>query len=177
MVLQGNKRKRETDVAIEPELERDEENLGGLVLRRPLLERTRMLRLIETFTTKNRSSDHVLITSTLAGRDGKVIPDLEPITELTVNLLATDFDVDFTDEVMTKIIDPSERNGRALNTGNLNLEVDTVNKITVTGDQGRDTFSEVTNTLECLLDSFESKIRMATVNDFEDICTPPFGVF
>jgi hypothetical protein len=33
-----------------------------------------------------------LVTTALAGGDSKVVPDLEPLTELTVDALTTNFD-------------------------------------------------------------------------------------
>lgn len=103
MVLQSNQRKGKTDVAVEPELERDPACAARLGSRAPLLKAARVV----VFTTE-ATADHLLVTTALASGDGQVIPDLKPVTELTIDALSSDLNIHALNQVVAKIINPTE---------------------------------------------------------------------
>lgn len=163
VVLEGNQRERETNIAIEPELQWHEEDLSGLVLSRPLLEGSWELGI-----TANRSTDHILVSEVLTSGDGEFTPDLEPVTIVLVDLLSTDFDNDVLDQMVTNIVNPAERRTLASNAWKLDLEVDTVDQISITGDGGASTLAEVSLTIEALFDGFDGEVGVAAVNYLEE---------
>ena len=64
----------------------------------------------------------------------KLIPDIEPITIVTIDSLTTDFNIDGFNQGMSNIVDPTEAM-RAVTwdfyLGESHLKIDTVNQITV----------------------------------------------
>lgn len=163
VVLEGDQWERETHIAIEPELQRHEEDLAGLVLGRPLLKRAGELRF-----SSDRSSDHVLVSELLTSGDGEFTPDLEPVTIVLVDLLSTDFNNNVVDHVVANIVDPAERRALASDGRETSLEVDTVDQISVTGDEGRHTLTKIGLTIEGLFNGFEGEVGVAAVNYLEE---------
>ena len=73
---------------------------------------------------------------------------------------------------MTERVDPAERGTRDRYRRDIDLEVHTVNEITVTRDRAADTLAEVSRTVEGLLDRFHGKVCVASVDDLENASTP-----
>lgn len=153
MVLKRNQRKRQTNIAVEPELQRNVQSLTRLVLSRPLLKRAGELGLSAEATLTN----HLLVTSLLTRRDSQLTPNLEPSAVLLVNTLTTDLNLNVLNQMMTNVINPTERGTLALNLGQINLHVNTVDQIAVTRNQRSNTLAEISLTT--------------------NVYTPPFGVF
>jgi hypothetical protein len=83
--------------------------------------------------------------------------------------LTTDFNVDTLDDGVTDVVDPSEASrARALNTGESDLNVDTVDKISIAGNHASELLTEISVTVEDLLNSLDGEVGVASVDDLED---------
>jgi len=111
VVLKGNKRKSKTRVAVEPELKRNVK--GGL--RKSLARGANLGRATGSGARtrdlgEGRVSDvgkaggvtnHLEVTTLLLGREGKLVPDVEPVTVLAINALTTDLNLNLGDDLLT----------------------------------------------------------------------------
>jgi hypothetical protein len=107
---------------------------------------------------------------------GEFLPDVEPLTVVAVNLLASDFDIEFLDHDMTDVSDPGLSTG-ASKSWEFDLEISLVNEITISGNGGGNLTTKVDRSTESLLDRFEGKIGMTAIHRLKNDYTPPFGVF
>jgi hypothetical protein len=71
-------------------------------------------------------TDHLVVSGLHAGINSEGSPDLEPVTEVAINTLTTDLELNNFDEMVTNIISPATRDG-GLDLGELSLEENTVN--------------------------------------------------
>ncbi len=179
VVLEGNQRERQTGVAIEPELEGDVERVlrraaaalragVGLTTQAVIVAATIRADLRERVDELRNVAHHLCVTGLLAGRAGQLIPDVEPVTVVLVDALATDLDLDVADQVVANPVEPAELRTRAIeliqrNLGESGLEIDTVDQITVTGDRARHTLAEVGNTIEGLLNGLHREVRVTAI--------------
>ena len=176
VVLESNKRKSKTGVSAKPEEEGDVQ--GGL--RKSLSGGTNLTGATNSGTrtidlSEERISDvcelsgvanHLVVTSLLLSRQGKLVPDVHPVTILAVNSLTTDLDLDLSDELLTGVVQPTgiDRAGSALvNLGESNLNIGAVSKISVSGDGARNTATKISLTVEGLLDGLHGKVGVASV--------------
>ncbi len=145
VVLEGDEGKGKTGVAAEPELERDIEGLLSVIVR-------------------TSSANHLVITSLLLLGDGKLVPDLHPVSVVLIDLLTTDLKLDILDKEVTET-STSSSVGTEINGG---LEVDTVDEITVAGDSAGDTVAEVRRAVEGLLDSLNGEVGVPAIDNLEE---------
>jgi hypothetical protein len=193
VVLEGDQRKSQTRVAAEPELERDVESVlrgaltdlvGGVRLARGALTLAVLTTLNEEVDELRDVTHHLGVTGLLTGLLGELVPDVEPVTVVLIDLLTTDLEVDVVDEVVANPVEPAELGTRAIigledDLRESGLEVDTVDQITVTGDGALHLLAEVGRTVEGLLNGLHGEVGVATVDNLEDIqeITLPFGIF
>jgi len=187
VVLEGNERECKTRVAAEPELEGHVER----VLRRALEDLRRAVGLrvggaavVAVLTTLDEEvdelgdiADHLGVAGLLARGLGELIPDLEPVTVVLVDLLAANLNVDVVDEVVANIVEPAELRARAIGArerdlGERGLEVHTVDQVTVAADGALHLLAEVGRAIEGLLNRLHGEVCVATVNDLEDKVIP-----
>ncbi len=193
VVLEGNERERKTRVAAEPELER---NVEG-VLRGALANLGGGVRLavagavsIAVLTTLDEEVDelrdvtnHLGVTGLLTGLLGELVPDVEPVTVVLINLLTTDLNVDIVDQVVANPVEPAELGTGTIGGGEGHLregalEVHAVDQVTVTGDGALNLLTEVGSTVEGLLNGLHGEVGVASVDNLEDKeSTLPFGIF
>ena len=159
--IQGNQRKSETRVCAKPELERHIK--GGL--RKGVTRSTDLARSCGVARTINISerrvsdegelscvTNHLEVTALLLGSHGKLVPDVHPVTVLTVNALTTNLNLNLSDKLLTDEIQPSSIVGqRLVDLRESDLEVCAVAKITISGDCAGNTATKVSLSLECLL--------------------------
>ena len=111
--------------------------------------------------------DHVEVRELLTRGERELIPDVEPLTIVLVDLLAADLDVDVVDKVLAEVGDPRERatarHDGGVDGGEGDLDVDARDKIAVAGDRALDTLAEVADTVEGLLDGLHREVGMPTV--------------
>ena len=182
VVLERNERERQTRVAAEPELEGHVE----CVLRRAL-EHLRgrvglrvggaavvavLTALDEEVDEVGHVTNHLGVARLLTRRLGELVPDLEPVTVVLVNLLATDLNVDVVDQVVANVVEPAELRARAIRArkrdlGERGLEVHTVNQVAVAADCALDLLAEVGRAVEGLLNRLHGEVRVAAVHDLE----------
>jgi hypothetical protein len=113
VVLKSNKRKSKSRVAVEPELKRYvKSGLRKSVARSTYLARsirvTRTVNIRESRVSyKGKLSgvtEHTGKTSFLVSRHGELIPDVHPVTILTVNALTTNFNFYLLDKLMSRVV-------------------------------------------------------------------------
>ena len=182
VVLECDERERQTRVAAEPELERNVQR----VLRRALADLARAIRLaraarvVAALTALDEEIDefrnvtnHLGVAGLLARLLRQLVPDLEPVTVVLVDLLTTNLNVDVVDKIVTDPVEPAELGARAIRTseenlGKRGLEVDTVDKIAVTGDRALNLLAEVRRAVERLFNRLHGEVRVAAVDDLEE---------
>lgn len=168
VVLKSNERECKAGVAVEPELKRNVHDIacnhagiphcltGGVPLEHRVV------------------TDHAVETDGMTARLCQLVPDVEPLPEVTVNALTTDLDLDRLDELVADMVDPassSRRGGSSVggcNLGQLDLEVRLGQKVAIPRHAARDAATEADSSVESLLDSLHGKVRMATVNGLEE---------
>jgi hypothetical protein len=154
VVLKSDKRKSKTRVAVEPELKRNVKSGAwdaGAVLG-------------ELRNITNHVSISILVTSSLA----QLVPDVEPLTIVLINLLSTNFENNVVDELVSEPVDPTELSRRNRDSRDSDLEVGTVDEITVSRDGAGDLLSEVSVTVEGLLNGLHREVGVASVDDLEE---------
>ena len=178
VVLEGNQRQSQTGVSAEPEEEGDVE--GGL---RESFAGSANLAGAGGGSTRavdvgeGRVSDvgklsgvanHLVITSLLLSRHCELIPDVHPVTILAVNSLASNLNLDLSNELLTGVIQPTGIDTVSgvhglVNLGESNLDIGAVSQISVSGDGAGHTATKVSLTIECLLDGLHREVGVASV--------------
>ena len=117
---------------------------------------------------------HVQVLAALAGGQGQLIPDVEPVTIVLIDALATDLNLNGLDQELTYVRDPGEVAGAVgrhigeVDLGESGLQVDLVDQITVTGDRACHALAEVGHTVEGLLNSLHREVGVAAVELLEE---------
>jgi hypothetical protein len=101
------------------------------------------------------------VTSSL----GELVENVEPVTVLLVNALTADLDLDGLDKA---VANPVSVGVSASKRWERNLDVHTVDEITVARDGARHLLAEVSRTVEGLVDGFAREVRVASVDDLEE---------
>jgi len=113
VVLKGNQRKGKTRVGAEPELERHVKGgLGKSIAGSANLARshgvTRSINIREGRVSDEGKlsgvTNHLEVTTLLLGGHGKLVPDVHPVTILTVNALTTNLNLNLSNELLTGVI-------------------------------------------------------------------------
>jgi hypothetical protein len=171
VILKSNKRKSKSWVSAKPEKKRNVE----CGLRKSVSWGTHLGRRTRSSArTSNRSkgrishvgelsgvSNHLEISTLLLRAHCDLVPDVHPVTILTVNSLTSNLNLNLRDELLTNIVKPSGVNtGRCSGSGsshrlvNLrksNLEICAVCKISISGDCAGNASAEISLTRERLL--------------------------
>jgi len=114
-------------------------------------------------------ANHGGITLLVSGRLRKFIPDVEPVTVVAVNALATDFDFDLSDHNVTEPVEPTELSSSGnRHTGKSDLKVHAGNKITVTRNSAGNFATPIGSTIEGLFDRFHREVSVATIHHFPE---------
>ena len=110
----------------------------------------------------------------LFGGAGKLVPDVHPVTVLSVDALATDFNFYLGDELLTREIEPTGVYTAArqavgvghvlVDFGESYLEVCSVSKITISGDSAGYTAAEIGLAVEGLFDGFHREVSVSAVS-------------
>lgn len=157
MVLQGDQRQTQTDVAAVVELEGDVQHGGrhgggadgGL-------------------GQLGGHANHVGVTQALASSLSQLIPNVQPVTVVLIDALTTDLHLDVLDQGMTDVVRPLEGLARGNNHGRKSdLQVSLVDQITITGDGDSNLATEVSRSRHVLFNRFHGKISVTAVYDLE----------
>jgi len=119
VVLERDEGERETGVAVEPELEGDVERvLGGaaaVLIRRVGLTANAVIvaatigaDLREGVDELRNVANHLGITGLLPGGAGQLVPDVEPLAVVLVDLLAANLDLNVVHEAVPNPVEPAE---------------------------------------------------------------------
>jgi len=185
VVLKGDQGEGKTGVGAKPELKRNVE--GGL--RKGIAGGTHLAGSLGVARTINISergisdegklggvTNHLEVSTLLLGSHGKLVPNVHPITILAVNALATNLNLNLSDELLSGEIQPTGINtsvvasGVSANThqlvdlGKSHLKISAVGKITITADRALDTTTEIGLSVESLLYRFNSKVGVTSVS-------------
>jgi hypothetical protein len=111
VVLESNEGKSKTGVSAEPEEEGNVEGglrerlAGSADLAGTASSRAGSVDIGKVLVNKvgelGSVTNHLVVSSLLLGRQGELIPDVHPVTILSVNSLATNLDLDLGDELLT----------------------------------------------------------------------------
>jgi hypothetical protein len=120
-------------------------------------------------------TNHLVVSALLLGCKGKLVPDVHPVTILTVNALTTNLNLNLRDKLLSREIQPTGihtvvgGSSRAtvlhvlVNLRESNLKVCTVAKITVSADGTCDATTEVGLSVESLLNGLHCEVCVASV--------------
>lgn len=174
VVLKSNQGESQTRVGAEPELERNVKGgLGeGIAGSAHLAGGRRIARAINVIEGVIRQegqlsgvSNHVEISTLLLGGHRQLVPDVHPVTVLTVNSLTTDFHLNLGDKLLTGEIQPTGMLGLGLvNLGQGNLQISAVGQITVSADGALHTATKIGLTVKSLFNRFNSKVSVPSVS-------------
>ncbi len=182
VVLEGDQGESKTRVAAEPELEGDVEgvlrgavadHLRGVGLTTDAVRVAADTTLLDDVGELGNVTNHLGVTSLLAGLLGELVPDLEPVTVVLVNALTTDLKLNGADEVVANPVEPAELGTRAVGGGDNDggegsLEVHTVDEITVALDGTGHLLGEVGGTVEGVLRGLHSEVSVTTVHNLPE---------
>jgi hypothetical protein len=116
VVLKSDEGKGQTGVAAEPELKRDikgglRESVTGSANLARSVGIARTIDVVEGGVGDEGQlggvADHLEVAALLLGGHGKLVPDVHPITVLTVDTLATDLNLNLRDELFTGEVKPT----------------------------------------------------------------------
>jgi len=104
---------------------------------------------------------------------------VHPVTVLLVDALATNFDFDVVDQVVTDPVQPAELSARAVrglqsDLGQRGLQVHAVDQVTVALDRARNLLAEVRGTVKRVLDGLHGEVGVTTVNNLKNRSYPSF---
>ena len=188
VILEGNKRKRETRVAAEPELERHVKRglrkraarharvARGASVARDVDGRERWVRQVSEL---RGLPDHLVVAALLFGGHRKLIPQVHELPVLTVNALPSNLNLHVINHVDTRVIDPAGKGGvtsRTLRLGWVagvdlrehHLKVGAVGKIAIARDGALHTAAEVSLPIESLFNRFHGEISVSAVGNFPE---------
>jgi len=181
VVLQSNQGQSQTRVAAEPELQRNVQGVHGgargddfrgqwfTAIAIVVASRATLVQQVGQFRDV---TNHLGITSLLAGLLGEFVPDVHPVTVLLVNTLATDFNFNVVNQVVSNPVQPAELSTRAIRWLELHLrqsglQVHAVDQITVALDSAGDLLAKVGSTVEGVLNGFHGEVSVTTINNLE----------
>jgi hypothetical protein len=184
VVLKSDEGKSQTGVAAEPEFKGDiKGGLGESIAGSANLARSvsiaRSVNVVEGGVGYEGQlgsvADHLEVSALLLGRHGKLVPDVHPVTVLTVNALTTDLNLDDRDELLTGEVKPTGINaGRTSDLKGLadlresHLQVSAVSQITITRDGAGHTATEVSLAIKSLLDRLHSEVGVTLVGNLPE---------
>lgn len=181
VVLKGDKGKSKTGVAAKPELKRNIESGFGHARSEVAITESHIVGTIagtiygRKAVTRNglnetsNVANHGSISLLMADRLRKFIPDVEPVTIVTVNTLATDFNFNLSDHNVTEPVEPTELSGSGnRHTGKSNLKIHAGNEITVAGNSAGNFATPISGTIKGLFDRFHGKVSVTTIHDFPE---------
>jgi hypothetical protein len=189
VVLESNQRESKTGVGAKPELERHVK--GGL--RKSVTGSANLtgsqgvargLNIRERGVSDEGKlggvTNHLEVTSLLLRSHSELIPDVHPVTILTVNSLTTNLDLNLGNELLTGVIQPTgidtsvlaggvvSKTHKLVNLGQCNLEICSVSQVSVSGDDTLDSASKVGLAVKSLLNRFDGKVSVPSVSDLPE---------
>jgi hypothetical protein len=124
-------------------------------------------------------TDHGLVATLLFGSEAELVPDVHPVTILAVDALATDLNLDLSNELLTWEVEPAGEDTLIITLGvgvghllvdlrKSYLKVCAVGKVTVARDSASDTATEVGLAVESLFNRFDGEVSVAAVGNLPE---------
>jgi len=114
-------------------------------------------------------TNHLEVTLLLVSSHGELVPDVHPVTVLTVNALTTNLNLNLRDKLLSGEVQPTSILGHALvDLRKSNLKVGAVGKITIAANGACHAAAKVGLTVEGLLDRFDGKVGISAVGDLPE---------
>ena len=182
VVLQGDQRQGQTRVAVEPELQGHvqgvlrgaaQQSRGHQGLTAGAVVVARVAALHHQVGQLGHVANHLGIAGLLARLLGKLIPDLQPVTVVLVDALATDLQLNPVDEVVADPVEPTELGTRAVrgihsHGGQSGLQVDAVDQIAVTLDRARHLVTKARVAVKGVLNGLHGEVGVTAVHQLEE---------
>jgi len=180
VVLKGNEGEGKTGVSAVPELKGHVESgfregvagfahLGGRRGRAGTVNRRE--RGVGNEGKLGGVTDHTVVTTFLFLGEGKLVPQVHPVTILSVNALTTDFNLNLGDHLLTREVEPAGPHTVSTSVTHIlvnfrqsHLKVGAVSQITITADGAGHTATKVGLTVKGLFDGFHREVSVATVS-------------
>jgi hypothetical protein len=177
--LEGNQRESQTGVGAKPELKRHvKSGLGeGVTGSTHLAGGIRVARTIDIrkFGVGDEGklggvTNHLEVSTLLLSSHGKLIPDMHPVTVMTVDSLSTNLHVNLGDELLTGEIQPASihlirfqscGSHALVNLGESHLKIGTVGKITTSGEGALNTATKIGLAVKGLFNRFNSEVSIS----------------
>ena len=186
VVLKGDEGEGKTGVAAEPELEGDVEgglgegvaggaNLAGGVGVAGAVNVSE--RGVGDVSELGGVADHLVVTTLLLSGLSELVPDVHPVTVLAVNALATDFNLNLRDELLTGEVEPTGIDAILVGAGTLealsdfgqgDLKISAVSQITGAADSAGHAATKVGLTVKSLFNRLHSKVGVSLVRHFPE---------
>ena len=177
VVLEGDKGKSKTRVAAEPELKGNVKGgLGESVTGSAYLGGSTLSGTGSRYVSESGVGDvcqlcgvanHLVVTVLLLLGESNLVPDVHPVTVLTVNALTSNLYLNLSNQLLTGEVQPTGMDGTSahvlINLGKSDLKVSAVSKITVSADCASNTATEVSLSRESLFNALHGKVSVASV--------------
>jgi len=185
VVLKGNKRKGKSGVGAKPELKRHvkgglRKSVAGSAHLAGSLGVARSINVSERGISDEGKlggvSNHLEVTSLLLGSHRELVPDVHPVAILAVNTLTSNLHLHLGNELLSREIQPTSIDASSSGTGGVSsgshelvdlrkshLKVGAISKITIATNGTLDTATEISLSVEGLLNGFNSKVGVASV--------------
>ena len=177
VVLEGDEGKCETWVTAEPELEGHVKGgLGeGIARSTHLAGCGRVARAIDRregwvgdVGKLGGVTNHLVVTTLLILSQGKLVPDVHPVTVLAIDALTTDFALNLRDHLLTGEVQPAGVHRIVVHLlvdlRKSHLKVGAVGEVTIAGNSAGDATAEIGLTVEGLFDGLHSEVRVTTIS-------------
>jgi len=180
VVLKGNEGESQTGVSAVPELEGDieggfREGVTGLAhldgSRGGTGTINRRERGVGNKCKLGSITDHLEVTTLLFLGEGKLVPQVHPVTILSVNALSTDFNFNLGNHLLPREVEPTSPDTSLtgalhalVNFRESDLQVCAVSQITVSADGAGHTATKISLSVKSLLNGFHREVRVATVS-------------
>jgi hypothetical protein len=182
VVLEGDQGQGQTRVAVEPELEGHVQGVLGCAaqqggraqgLTASAVVVARVAALHHQVGQLGHIANHLGIAGLLACLLSKLIPDLQPVTIVLVDALATNLQLNPVDKIVTHPVEPTELSTRAVrgvngHRGQGCLQVDAVDQISVALDCAGHLVTKTRVAVEGVLNRLHGKVGVTAIYQLEE---------
>jgi hypothetical protein len=189
MVLKSNQGKSKTRVGAEPELKRNiQSSLRKSIARSANLTGsqgvTRRLNIRERRISDEGKlsgvTNHLEVSALLLRGHCKLVPDVHPVTILTVDSLTTNLNLNLSNKLLTGVVQPtgintgsntSDEGGNAHELVDLresHLQIGSVSEVTVSGDDALNSSSKIGLAVKSLLNRLDGKVSVSSVSNLPE---------
>ena len=165
VVLQGNQGQGQTGVAAKEKLQGNVQRRLRLLV--DVVGGSRCLTTSLGRRERERVTNHALVARLEARRQRELVEDLEPVTVVKVNALATNLELRRANKNVPQRINPAERVADNRHGRNIHLQVHAVNQVTVARNCAAHTLAKIRRAVERLLNRLHGKVGVAAIHHLE----------